>query len=402
MNWTKSLVAALLPCISLIACNEKAQDPPYFTPEVRSGAEAVPEIPYIPTNPTGGFIPGKPPSLDPEENARRQAANTVKPIVWGESIAGISLNTSYNDAKKILAQRLVSNGSVEVYPESIQIAWRATVPPTPELILAFGTYGGKLKLPNPIGEVSLGDNFSQHFANDPNGGELMRLLGAYFEGKDPKNYDCRKELSCAISFFNNTLFLEFKKGALGFDSSFRLDLVYIVENQNFFPRLTGDLVYGQSIGDLTLETTRSQLESQLGPAQGVNGNLLFYDDLNLIVAWNSEQKPAIMVVQQDYMGKILIPGIGDGSFQIGDSFADIVDSDDDGTLLIQALDRALHNREADYNCLSLEEETCKWEVSQGVLLLHLQKGTFAFSNDAEKRLRWVSITPERSNFSTTP
>ncbi|MFW7380980.1 MAG: hypothetical protein ACOH5I_19345 [Oligoflexus sp.] len=401
MNWTTILVVPTL-VISLFACDEKAKDPPYFAPEAKQSADVVPQIPYTPTNPNGGFIPGKPQMMDPEESAKRQAKNSSEPIVWGESIAGISLSTSYEDAQKILAQRLQTDGQFEVYPENIQIGWRSTVPPTPEIILAFGTYGGRLELPDPIGEVALGDNLSAHFADDPNGNNFMRLVGAHFEGKNPQNYDCRAELTCSISSFNNLLFFEFKRGSIAFDSSFRMEWVYILaEDQTFFPRLNGDVDYqATTLNGFNLNTTRAQFETTVGPPQGQNGNLFLYDDLNVVVAWNFLQMPALLAAQSDYQGNIIIPNVGDGSFNLGDSFADLVSEGDDGTELILLLDRALNNRpqppDPPYDCLA--EETCQKDVSQGTLLLNLQKGTFAFSDDAERTLRFVSLVPERTSF----
>jgi hypothetical protein len=402
MKWTAIIMGMLLTG-GLISCREKADDPPHFVETSKpSSAEATAKIPYQPTNPSGGVIPGKGEPLDPEENARRQARNTAKPIVWGESIAGISLDTTREEATTILAQRLTTSGAFEIYPESIQIAWSNTQPRVPQIIVAFGTYGGELTLPEPIGKVSLGDDLSEHFESDPNGEQFMRTIGAHFEGQDPNSYDCRTELTCAPSVFNNLRFFEFKGGSIGVTSDYKLNLVYIVPNQNFFPRVTAPAVYGQSIGGVSLNSQRANVEAQIGRPQGQSGGLFYYDDLNMVIAWNLRNVPALVGAQEDFLGDIEFPEAIGGSRKIGDSMTSAINGVDvvgnsPAENLIISLDRALvEERAPDYNCLT--EETCQVEAQDGTLLLNLAKGTYAVSDDADLNLQFVSLVPEQTSF----
>lgn len=416
MKWITLSIGFILAVV-VASCREKIKNSEHFTPEVRQAASAeLPKVPFTPTNPSGGDIPGKAQSLDPAESARRQAINTAKPIVWGTSIGGIAFDTNYNDARKILAQRLASNGGFEVYPEGIQIGWTGGEPRFPEIIIAFGNYGGRLSLPEPYGSGYLGKNLSSHFNSDPHGVDFMHKLGAHFEGRNPANYDCRAELTCSRSAFNGLIFYDFKKGSIGIDPRSHLNLVYFVNNQNFFPRVSGDVIYGESVGSINFASLRSASEQVIGPPQGQNGNLLFYDDLHLLISWsnNSPQAlPTLIAVQGDFRGNIVISEEpSEISRKIGDSFADLaadedlaagIDEDYNSiqTLLI-ILDRLL-NEDEDRECLKNEVEgeptpLCAIETQGDSVFLKLQRGTFVFSNNAQLNLELVSLVAEPVDF----
>ncbi len=395
MHWGQ-LVLTVTSLAMLLSCKENPSDSGGYTDRGKpDAADILAERPYLPSNPNGGVIQSKPVAIDPAENAERIHRNSTQPILWGESMAGVTMDSSLAEANEILAQSLGSNNGFSFYPENIAIFWDTnTTPQIPFFMIAFDTYLGDIQLPEPFGVVRMGEDISRFFILDSSGQSFLRELGRALTGQGPA-YDCRQALSCSIIDDGQSIEFAYKRGSITVDREKRISSVTMIRNQDFFPRLSGSLQYGSSASGVSLGQFRSTIESIVGNAQRSLGGALFYDDMNFYVSYGLDATAALIGVRSDYQGLIEFPE-PIGNRQLGDSFNDLAALADDGRELILVLDRALHTRAPDYDCLS--ETTCRVTTSGSQLILELQRGAYVFSNDADKYLSEVLIYPEQLSF----
>ena len=395
MGWVK-LVFTVASLAMLVSCKDKAPESGGYQERGKpESADVIAERPYLPTNPNGGVIQSKGVPIDPAENAERINRNATQPIIWGQSMAGVSMDMSLEQAEDTLARSLGQNNGFTFYPENIAIFWDTrTNPQSPFFMIAFDTYLGDLQLPEPFGSVKMGEDISRFFVLDPSGNAFLRDLGRILAGQ-PQGYDCREALTCSMIDDGRTIEFAYKRGSITVDQDLKVASATIIRNQDFFPRLAGSFIYGTSASGVSLGQFRSAIEANIGGAQRSSGGALFYDDMNFYVAYDLDMSSALIGVRGDYRGTIEFPA-PIGNRNMGDSFNDLAALDDNGSELIVVLDRALHARAVDYDCLG--EKTCRLTPNGDQIILELQQGAFVFSNDADKTLQEAMIYPELATF----
>ncbi|HET9240902.1 MAG TPA: hypothetical protein VFO10_26795 [Oligoflexus sp.] len=367
--------------------------------------DAVPASRTLPTRPEGGFVEGKGANLDPEEAEQRRNKNMVEPIVFGTSVAGITMNTRYSEAMQTLVY-YSSNQSADFYQEHIAVIWGAGADPVPGLIVVLDGYAGKLKLPDPYGEVSIGQPMAGRIGSINDVRSFMLTIGAAFEGQ-PSTYDCEKSLTCQFNEDASSYQLDFRRGGvyLNKTADLPIGLIYFSQPQRFFAPLVDPILHNLSIGGLTFQTRRTTAEARLGPPvdERPEGGIVFtyYDRFNFAVAWGQDTTPSAFKAVGKYEGPQNFGGTI-GSRKIGDSFANVTApaSDTTGKNLLLALDRALNQRAANYDCSIVNGEvqaTCQATIVDDNpndniaprLLLVIDRSVYSFTMDASRT--WLSV-----------
>ncbi len=382
------LILAVASLTIFGACSKKDKESTeLLDKKMLENNDALPVLSRLPTRPEGGLVPGKVAALDPEENARRKTRNEIINIEFGSSVAGINMKTTKQEARNILSAPLGASQGLEAYPEHIRIQWGDGEAPVPALIVVDDGYGGSLNLPAPYGKLSVGQALPS-IKTEVDLKAFMRAAGASFEGKTGQAYDCELAFTCRFLSSNGSYELQFRKGGfiISTETGTKLQIVYFLPEQKFYPRVTGPIVYGSSIGDLTLNTSKTSFESKYGPPEQVSGPFSYYDQGSVRVAWGPSRLPLAMGALRTYEGSMDF-GATIGSRKIGDSFASYAVASDDGRELMLALDRHFEARATvDFDC-STQTPTplCSYENDGELLVIELTKGTFVFTAASDKR-----------------
>lgn len=361
-----------------------------------------------PTNPNGGAVEGKSEAMDPEEALRRKTLNVIQPIVWGESLAGITMSTTFEEAQSILSNVVGSTGFFTFYAEHLAVAWTGAEPNVPFAIVALDGYAGTLSLPAPFGNVKIGDDVSGLLQGSYGDRQNLAQALARTLEKRSANYNCLSESTCRyLEFDDGFKRLEFENGVITIDNENKINLIYSIIDQTFPEAATGDYIYGQSVAGHTLGTNKATAEQTLGFPVNSDSFFEYYDSLNLAFQWDAATRPLTIVARKHFNGNILI---GDSiNKRIGDSLLDILDtppdpatvSDDDiinihVPALLVKIESILHDRAVDYNCLdALPAPTCAYEVFPDQVRLDFPQGAFILNRSTSLELDIASIVNER-------
>ncbi|WP_141734650.1 hypothetical protein [Oligoflexus tunisiensis] len=401
------LPIAVMCLVVVSTCSKKAKNQTQgeYVAAVLS-ADAVPVKPLLPTKPDGGIVEGKLQTLDPEEAERRRNKNIVEPIVFGTSVAGITMNTSYSEAMNTLVY-YGSNQGIDFFQEHIVVAWSAGTDPVPFQIGIQEGYGGKLKLPEPYGEVTVGEPMVNRIGTLMDLRAFMLSLGAAFENKDPNTYDCEKSLTCQLNEDDSFYMLDYRRGGIYLSKTANLPIgfIYFSQPQQFFAPLVDPILHNQSIGGLTFQSRRATVETRLGPSLGFQDEaglrFFYYDKANFAVAWDSDTSPQATPRAFKALGAYAGPqafGGTIGTRKLGDSFASYATVDETGKALLLLMDRTLNNRPAEpaYDCSIVNGEvqpTCEAVIDTTVtpnrLLLVIDNSVYGFTHDATRT--WLSV-----------
>jgi hypothetical protein len=403
---------------SVNACNEDGQ----YSESIRNTSDAnraenKPDsvITYEPTNQVGGIVAGKPEGRDPRTLAKIRQKNSLQPIIWGKSIGAIGLNMPEQMISNRLSAKLHSSASSDRYAEGIQVVWQSNTPRTPLLIAASKDYYGKLQLNDAIGDLYVDRDLSSVLTELNGTQNFMRALGRLLE-KQSNAYDCRSELSCRISYFNNLIYLDFKLGGITIDQDNKIEQIYLKKNDGiFFPRLKDDIIFGESIAGISLSSNQDGIEKRIGPPQAVENFLInYYDDFNLSIIWKPDHTPFRIAATKGYLGKIvfnrdILPGRS--TFNMGDSLADAIYTgqaaqpfddfirtsplDNDLEMIAIYLGNKLESIE-DENTNCLADGTCKITETRTSFLIDFSSGAIALTKDANRQITLVMIV-ERPN-----
>lgn len=400
MRYPKLPIAVM--CLAMAAaCSKKVKNQTQgeYIAAVLS-EDAVPATRTLPTRPEGGFVEGKGRALDPEEAERRRNKNMIEPIVFGTSVAGITMNTRQSEAMDTLVY-YASNQSADFFQEHIAVIWGGGADPVPGLIVIQEGYAGKLKLPAPYGEVTVGQAMAGRIGSINDLRSFMLAAGALFEGQ-AAGYDCEKALTCQFNEDENLFQLDFRRGGIYLNKTADLSIafVYFSQPQRFFAPLVDPILHNNSIGGLTFQTKRATAELRLGPTMGEqleNGIVFsYYDRANFAVSWGADGTPAAFKAVGAYAGtQNFGPAIG--VHKLGDSFASYATVDATGKALLFALDHALNNHaDPAFDCsLSSDtvQATCQAVVIDTVtparLLLVIDRSVYSFTLDANRT--WLSV-----------
>ena len=342
-----------------------------------------------PTQPQGGIVDGRLERLEPSESLRRKLANEQRPIIFGESAAGIGMDTSFEAAHEILASPVGTFSGQEFFPEDIRISWNQSEPRLPNFIVIGSNYKGPLQMPNLDIQLFMGELISERFplgtVDEQN--SAMKTIGAWLDGEDPATYDCIVERRCRLDQSESSLIFDFAKGGFLLDpADGSLDLMFFVPTRQLFPFLTAPLIYGVSLGGITPTTTKQDAEANiLGPPVFINAEngLHYYDDFNFVVSWGADDLPEEVAALDSYRGGVPIPG-EDTTRTIGQSFADLIPTDVEASP--EELARRLHMlfESADEDCIALE--TCSILTRGSNFQISLNQAFFIFSNSADFKL----------------
>lgn len=397
----------------MLSCEEKYEKNRPYSAYPQSAADVVTNQKLPPTNPDGGKIEGKSEAMDPEESQRRKTRNVGQPIVWGESIAGISMTTSFEEAQGILSESVGSSGFFIFYGEHLAVAWSGGEPNVPFAIVALDGYGGAISLPEPFGDIRVGDDISSFFSDDYEANRnTVRALARVFD-KEGAGYDCLARQTCRYAEFDNgEKRLEFQRGIIAVDSSNRISLIYTLIPQSFPAPVSGDYVYGETIAGYSLGSTRASTEQELGLpilAASQTNPLDYYDSLNLVFQWGADNLPLSIIIRHHFDGNILI---GDSiSKRIGDSLIDVLSTPPDTSTvtdeelidihvpnLLKTMERLFHDRAIDYDCLSPGQDldpTCALEVFETSIRLDFPMGSFILNRSANLEVLAASLSIEQ-------
>lgn len=391
------LPIAVMCLVVVSTCSKKAKNQTQgeYIAAVLS-EDAVPATRPLPTRPDGGLVEGKGQTLDPEEAERRRNKNIIEPIVFGNSVAGISMSTPYSEAMKTLVY-YGSNQGIDFFQEHVVVAWGGGADPVPFQIGIQEGYAGTLKLPAPYGEVSLGQQMAGKINNLDELRQFMLVSGAAFENQ-PNTYNCETSLTCQFNENESFYMLDFRRGGIYLSKATGLPIgfMYFTQPQRFFAPLVDPILHNLSIGGLTFQTKRTTAEARMGPTIGeqLEGGLVFsyYDRANFAVAWGTDSTPSAFKAVGAYQGTQNF-GTTIGTHKLGDSFASYAVTTDDGTALMLALDRGLNNRAADFNCSTTDPVTCQvvtdTTVTPNRLLIVIDRSVYSFTKDENRN--WLSV-----------
>ncbi|NRA45984.1 MAG: hypothetical protein HRU09_13615 [Oligoflexales bacterium] len=325
--------------------------------------------------------------------------------IFGETIAGMNMTTVREEAEKTIGPSLgLLNDGRSVYDNgNLTILWNFFPPLTPIFLSIGDGFQGPIKLPDPYGEVKLGQSFAQYFPEtDPSRDIFFQDIAKRMDGlTDLENYDCNRIRSCTYRSSSAGIDFVFDRGKLMFTNDAEKKLIAIDYYQAPEPRTvprTEALVFGTSIGDIGLSTTQEAAHAILGEPRGiVSGNIYFYDNENLAIIWNDEDPslPDVIQLNYGYEGAIPMPEAY-GAVKMGQSFADsFPETDEFGEAFIKELGafyRSEENPES-YDCLS--EETCKLISDDAAFIIfQFESGSIFFTNDEDKELYIIDIRSE--------
>lgn len=131
----------------------------------------------------------------------KKAINSRQPIIYGNSVAGITLRTTLQEAELILTPPPfgVSSNFTALYEEGIYIQWRKDEPQIPDYILVLDGYLGEMQVPLPGKPIKMKHDFSKQYGKGTKQGaeSLARDYFRYFEQKE-SDYDCIAEATCRV------------------------------------------------------------------------------------------------------------------------------------------------------------------------------------------------------------
>ncbi|MFW7382089.1 MAG: hypothetical protein ACOH5I_25005 [Oligoflexus sp.] len=151
-----------------------------------------------------------------------------EPLIYGQSIAGIALDSTKEEIEARLGPALfiAENGSHYYDNFNVLVNWNAANQPS--LMAALSSYRGIFSLPslNPA-ERGLGDSFADLSGDDATGLALMQNLYRLFENSEE---DCTLINACSMINLDDGIEIQLPGGILGFsaDASRRLSYFVIV------------------------------------------------------------------------------------------------------------------------------------------------------------------------------
>ena len=325
--------------------------------------------------------------------------------VFGDTVAGISITTTSEEAEKVIgsSRGFLSDGRSVYDNGNLTILWNFFPPFVPIFINLGENFAGPIKLPDPYGEVKLGQSLAKYFPeNDPAGDIFFQDIAQKMDGlTELENYDCIRIRSCTYRSSPNGIEFVLDKGKLMFSNDTEKKLIavdyYPAPEPRTVPR-TDALVFGQSVGGVGLETTQEAAQAIFGEPRGtLPGNVSFYDNENLAIIWNEGENPVPDVIQLNFgfEGSIPMPEAY-GPTKMGQSFAASFPSTDEfGEAFIKELGafyRSEVNPES-YDCLS--EGTCRLiSDDPSFIIFQFESGSIFFTNDEDKELYIIDIRSE--------
>lgn len=392
-----------------LACTSKSND--VASVDMRAAtSDVIRSNPTLePTRPEGGLVRGRTATLSAEENAERVARNKKQPIVWGESVAGITMATEYLDGLDILAEPLGFSQGFYFYNENIRIAWGTQTKRTPTSVIVDVGYQGPLSLPAEFGEVRMGDSFKSRFPfSDPTGKEFIKALSRALEKMGP-DFDCFSINVCKINVGTDLIEFSFRNGSVLFsnDANHELRFLYFLPNlPPLTTPLTQPMVFGDSAGGANMGLLQAHAKLTLGTPAFTNGIFSYWDNGNLGIAWEpGASKPLMMHIDRGYQGTWVLPAPL-GTLRLNQVMSSYFPTNDSqGVELLKIMGRIFDGKaeDASYDCQLVN--SCRVVAGDSGIEFIFDKGGVVFDYGPEYRLATVYYTrpqPPRTEPMTTP
>lgn len=368
----------VLPRVSPKGEDEKVNLPP-----------GTSDITRLPTNPDGGLIPGRNPDLSEEESAARQQANAAKPLTFGVSAAGVTMDMPRSEIMKVLANpEFIADDGAIFYPEFLSIFWLEGEDPKPEAIVVRDGYKGKIELPEPFAALTLGQTYVDLLADEAAVNATLHGLARAISARGA-DYDCEVAGECYFQVDDESgdLNFYFPKGLVIFDKTGKLAALIYQTIEGLPKRTREPIVYGTSIGGVSFASTRAEVEERIGPSFETEEKFSAYDDGSIVVQWGEDDRPLLIRANFGLKGKLKFSEEFEAG--LGQPFADPSQPEDDGKGLMVFLDRLLHQRQAGFDCSKGKKPLCSYRNEDGRITIDLEKGSFVFTADAQRF--WIGL-----------
>lgn len=392
-------VVSLAFCL-IVSCKETKSDSGGYTPpSLDSVSRALEQgVDYSPTNPEGGQVSGLSPRMTSEENQKRIRQNKDASIVLGESVANITMQTTFAESLGVLSQPIVGAGGSYAYGESIIISWAEQNPRKPTRIDIIEGYQGVMQLPERFGAIRIGSSFRAWFEkSSPE--ELILELGRYFDGKD-ESYHCLNLNSCALVIDGEFVQFAFRMGWLifsGGEQRYLEQVSFRTEVPEPSPPITDDVTFGYG---LTAANVLSSLESvtfRVGDPLGLSyeGGFL-YDNGNISIFY-SRNAPFLVThiaFERGFDGVIKdFPG-GIGEVKMRDSLSEFFAPNDfNGLQFLKTLGAAIDGKSDDPNWDCIRVQSCSMFVSAFYWQFIFDNSSFIVSRNNSKTLERIIFYP---------
>ncbi len=397
MNAQLLRIVAVASALGVVACSPGKQ-------QVHSAAPANTELkpikstsklPDIATRPDGGVNPDRIIPLSPEENMARIRQNIAQPIIFGKSVAGITISTTFTQSLNILSNPTGTSDSQFFYGENISVIWGEKDSQIPEAIIVFDGYSGPMQLPAKFKSPKMGDSFAPYFTETAPavaGTALIQELARYFANQ-PETYDCVKEKECSISAKGANLDFSFRNGLMRFsnDGEKKLNIVYFTQPPApKTPAITAPIVFKTSAGGVSIGWTVAQVKALLGePIKVVQDTYYIYDNNNMAVAIENGQV-AMIQLEDSFAGKVTLPAeLGD--VVVGTEMKKhFTATDPKGENLLRTIARFVEKKDASYDCIA--EKKCAVQESADNIQMAFDGGALVFDKSEAKKLVIVVVS----------
>ena len=344
------------------------------------------------TNPKGGIVKGRLNHISTQESLRRLNTNVNQPILFGRGVGGITIDMSFNEIHDILAEPLGSNDRYEFFPEGIWIQWDDGEPRRPLTIVVDRDYKGQLKLPGTDQQLTMGTKIPNALTTGRDQyDDILSVVGASLEGKDPNAYNCIEQYACRYESSSTSDTFDYSKGGLIFDKETQeLNLMYFIQTARQLPPfVVTPIIYGTSLGGLSLTTNRATAESFLTQPIGFNDPFHYYDDYNIAVHWAADNKPELILAVGSFRGKIAVNGT-ETNVGLGSSVSELSGTIDitSSRALVQSLYQLFEGQTDD--CLAAE--TCLLIDGETSMEIRLPKGLIGIDKQPGLPIAYFGLT----------
>ena len=232
----------------LLSCSET---PEQYQPNFSIASNINPKASFLITEasqPKGGLL------LYQKELAATEALKdtsirekSLLPIDYQEgSVAGISMETTYEEAQDILNFDFVTPSGLTVYKEGIAVAWREDAPRTPSVIFIITKYQGTMDFGPWIEEsrhIRMGQSFANQFSVGEENKDILKdpkarhFITSLYKHLENTKEDCLENQSCSLSINpqGNFILFQLPKVTFLFGNNERRNLVQITITKDDYP-----------------------------------------------------------------------------------------------------------------------------------------------------------------------
>ncbi len=331
MSKAKWIVTLVVAMGLVIGCSERTKnyDVDPFVKKVHKEVVVERKNPHgkLPTNPEGGKRSDVIEKLSIEEHEQRSFKNSIRPIIPGNSIGGISFDTTLNQGLNILSRAEPYPGAdpyEKIYPEGVWVNWGVTERSgkKAQTVRAFEGYRGAIIVVD-FNDLHIGDNIKEVIGDSEAIKEYLKKLYTHFY--DSNIEDCFASESCAVNESDDdksfSLFMGNKDSAktmIFVDAKGAVTQVYMFRHDQEIPykafeNMKKPIVVGKGVAGIDFEMTYEQASSILDEPTYVANGVSNYSEA-IAVGWGKNEKEGkkaqFIRVMSGYETPIFIPGMG--------------------------------------------------------------------------------------------